>query len=103
MASWSVTFMSVHVEADTEAAAVQLAGQRINEEPDFLVVDVAELPEEPVYNVKLTAPGAWLVYTHGQPPIEGTAVYRYDNDHWVCENHPHQGTEYCDHIRRAQQ
>ena len=58
----------------------------------------------PRYQLKPTAPGAWLLYTHGQPPIEGTAVYRYDSGIWVCEDHPQsgQGTQPCDHIITVQ-
>lgn len=46
--------------------------------------------------VKKTAEGCWLIHEQGQPPIEGTAVYRYSHGISGLGQHPVWYCEECD-------
>lgn len=51
--------------------------------------------------VKETTPGVWLVYQPGQRPVEGVAVWQYQNGDIVCERHLYNGHTpvVCEHVR----
>ena len=57
--------------------------------------------------VTRAAPGAYVVHSPDQRPVEGVAAYHYErNNAWVCEVHGanHANTSLdCQHIRAARE